>query len=175
MAYDGASSWWGFLGRKINLAYLAVTTKAGDGNAGGAQDTGNTATGLAYARLVALTDGVADAGVLGSQLNPLHITGASSGAPYSAVDKGYVQQAMATTVAAGLSGVAAAITAGAKYAVIEPEGQNVRWRADGTNPSATVGNPLLIGQQLTYAATDLANLAFCAMVTGATLNINYYA
>lgn len=172
MAYDGASSWWGFLGQKINKAFYQLTTKAGDIYAGGAQDSGNTAAGIAYARVVVLSDGVADHGPLGAAANPLSFT---AGAPYHAVDKGYAQATFNTATAAVAPGVAAAIAAGATWAVFVCETQNMRYRGDGTNPTAGVGNPLLIGEQLVWSATNLGALEFIEQVAGAVLNVNYFA
>jgi len=59
-------------------------------------------------------------------------------------------------------------------AIITPESQAVRWRDDGTAPSATVGMPLAAGTTLQYDG-DLTKIQFFEQVGGAKLNISYYA
>jgi hypothetical protein len=60
------------------------------------------------------------------------------------------------------------------FALIIPEGQAVRWRDDGTAPTATVGMPLAVGVTLQYDG-DLTKIRFIEQVGGAKLNISYYA
>lgn len=59
------------------------------------------------------------------------------------------------------------------HAVIVAESQTVRWRDDGTNPTASVGMPLTPGSTFIYDG-DLKRIRFIQTVTGATLNITYY-
>lgn len=59
-------------------------------------------------------------------------------------------------------------------ALITPEGQAVRWRDDGTNPTASVGMPLAAGVTLQYDG-DLTQIRFIEQLGGAKLNITYYA
>jgi hypothetical protein len=75
-----------------------------------------------------------------------------------------------------LSGPAAIPTppAGATMAIITAEGQNVRWRSDGTNPTSTVGYPLYVGAELVYTAANLSKLVFIEMNPSATLNIYFW-
>lgn len=61
-----------------------------------------------------------------------------------------------------------------RFAVIVPLTQAVRWRDDGTNPSATVGMPLAAGSTLTYDG-DLNKIKFFEQAASAELNISYYA
>lgn len=61
----------------------------------------------------------------------------------------------------------------ANFALITPEGQAVRWRDDGTAPSAAVGMPLAVGVTLQYDG-DLSRIKFFEQVGGAKLNISYY-
>jgi hypothetical protein len=58
--------------------------------------------------------------------------------------------------------------------LITPEGQAVRWRDDGVAPSATVGMPLAAGVTLQYDG-DLTKIQFIEQVSGAKLNVTYYA
>lgn len=62
----------------------------------------------------------------------------------------------------------------ATFAIITPEGQNVRWRDDGTNPTSSVGMPIYVGTSLLYDG-NLANIKFINMVAGGKVNVSYYA
>jgi hypothetical protein len=66
------------------------------------------------------------------------------------------------------------IPQGTTLALIVPETQNVRWRDDGTNPTASVGMPIFVGASLSYDG-DLSRIRFIESTAGATLNISYYA
>jgi hypothetical protein len=59
-------------------------------------------------------------------------------------------------------------------ALITPETQGVRWRDDGTAPSASVGMPLAAGVTLQYDG-DLTKIQFIEQTASAKLNISYYA
>lgn len=61
----------------------------------------------------------------------------------------------------------------ARWALIVPETQAVRWRDNGT-PTASVGIPLLAGQPLQYTG-NLAAIRFIEQTASAKLNISYYA
>jgi hypothetical protein len=65
------------------------------------------------------------------------------------------------------------VPAGATLALVIPEAQNVRWRDDAVNPSASVGMPLLVGGALAYDG-NLQNIRFIESVAGAILNVSYY-
>lgn len=84
-------------------------------------------------------------------------------------DLGYVQLT-------NLSGPAAmpTIPAGCVLATIIPENQNIRWRSDGTNPTASVGYPMYVGSELTYTAAQLSKMVFIEMAASATLNIYFW-
>lgn len=58
-------------------------------------------------------------------------------------------------------------------ALITPEAQAVRWRDDGTDPSATVGMPLAVGVTLQYDG-DLSRIKFFEQTSAAKLNVSYY-
>ncbi|QGH72949.1 MAG: hypothetical protein [Siphoviridae sp. ctdEk19] len=72
------------------------------------------------------------------------------------------------------SATALTVPAGATMARIQPETQAVRWRDDGSNPSATVGQPLAVGAELVYTGAQLSVLKFIEQVSGAKLNVTYY-
>lgn len=63
---------------------------------------------------------------------------------------------------------------GAVYAVIVPEVQPVRWRDDGTAPTASVGMQLDVGQPLRYDG-NLDSIRFIEVAASAKLNVSFYA
>jgi hypothetical protein len=71
------------------------------------------------------------------------------------------------------SSTALTVPAGATTAYITAEAQAVRYRDDGTAPTATVGQPLAVGTLLIYTG-PLANIRFIEQTSGAKLNISYY-
>jgi hypothetical protein len=60
------------------------------------------------------------------------------------------------------------------FALIVAEGAPVRWRDDGTAPTATVGMPLAVGVPLQYDG-NLQNIRFIEQSASAKLNISYYS
>lgn len=66
------------------------------------------------------------------------------------------------------------VPSGAIMAIITCETQAVRWRDDGTNPTATVGMPLAAGGYFIYNGA-LSAIKFIEQTTSAKLNISYYA
>jgi hypothetical protein len=66
------------------------------------------------------------------------------------------------------------VPAGATMALIVAETQAVRWRDDGTAPTASVGMPLAVGTSLSYDG-DLKAIRFIQQTASATLNVSYYA
>lgn len=65
------------------------------------------------------------------------------------------------------------IPAGATRALITVEGQPVRWRDDGTNPTTSVGMPLAAGDIIDYDG-NLSALKFIETASGAKLNVYFY-
>jgi len=72
------------------------------------------------------------------------------------------------------SAQALTIPSGATRALIAPLTQTVRWRDDGTNPTASVGMPVAAGAYLNYDG-DLKTIRFIEASASAELNISYYA
>jgi hypothetical protein len=66
------------------------------------------------------------------------------------------------------------VPVGANLALIVAETQAVRWRDDGTAPTASVGMPLATGVSLSYDG-DLKAIRFIEQSASATLNVSYYA
>lgn len=86
---------------------------------------------------------------------------------------GYQQIAVLTSSSAlTVPGAATGVTP-ARIAVIQCEGQPVRWRDDGTAPTASVGMRLLVGQELRYDG-DLNSIRFIEEAASAKLNVSYY-
>ncbi|WP_036012781.1 hypothetical protein [Robbsia andropogonis] len=65
------------------------------------------------------------------------------------------------------------VPTGARIALLQAESQSVRWRDDGTAPTAAIGMQLLVGPVLEY---DGNLSAFRVIQTAATaiLNVSYY-
>lgn len=66
------------------------------------------------------------------------------------------------------------IPAKATMCVISVEGAPIRWRDDGTNPTASVGMPVANGATLTYTG-NMSAIAFIQQSASATINVSYYA
>ena len=66
------------------------------------------------------------------------------------------------------------VVEGTKLALCQAEAQQVRWRDDGTAPTATVGMILQPGDTLIYDAADMVNLKFIQVVAGAIVNVSQY-
>lgn len=81
--------------------------------------------------------------------------------------KGY-QQITALSAAVSLT-----VPAGADFALIQAVTQNVRWRDDGTAPTATVGMQLAAGDTLAYDA-DLTAVQLIETAASAEVNVTYY-
>lgn len=60
------------------------------------------------------------------------------------------------------------------FALITPEGQDVRWTGGGNAPTASVGYPLPAGSELEIDAADLGNVKFIEQASGAKLNVVYF-
>jgi hypothetical protein len=65
------------------------------------------------------------------------------------------------------------IPAGAKRAIIQAETQDVRWRDDGTAPTASVGMVISAGDRLAYTGS-LPAIRFIEATASAKLNVSYY-
>jgi hypothetical protein len=71
------------------------------------------------------------------------------------------------------SSAALTIPAGAKRAIIQAETQDVRWRDDGTAPTASVGMVISAGDRLAYTGS-LSAIRFIEATASAKLNVSYY-
>lgn len=86
-----------------------------------------------------------------------------------------------TTVCLGYQQITSASSAtgltppqGATLALIVPETQGIRWRDDGTNPTASVGMPVAAGSYLSYDG-DLNRIKFIEQSASAKINVSFYA
>lgn len=79
------------------------------------------------------------------------------------------QQITNLSAAVGLT-----IPAGAAFCLVTPSGQAVRWRDDGTNPTASVGYPLPVGAEMRYSAQSFGSLKFIEVAASAVLDVCFY-
>lgn len=93
---------------------------------------------------------------------------------------GYKQIAAASTITAftlSTAGVGTTfgegIPTGATVAIISPEAQGLRWRDDGTVPTAAIGQRLLADNELIYYG-PLADWDGINLVAGTIVNIVFY-
>jgi hypothetical protein len=65
------------------------------------------------------------------------------------------------------------MSAKANFALIVAETQNVRWRDDGVDPTASVGMLLVANIPFQYDG-DLSKIKFIETTASAKLNVSYY-
>lgn len=85
----------------------------------------------------------------------------------SETDLGYQQLTCAASTAL-------TIPPGCALILVTPEGQAVRWRADGVAPTASVGYPLPAGVEVRITLAQLTQIRFIEQVPGALLNVYYF-
>jgi hypothetical protein len=87
---------------------------------------------------------------------------------------GYAQ-ATVTNVALGFSGLGIAIPTDTVMVEISTE-VALRWRDDGTPPTASVGMPLYNGQQFQYTVPDFTLIQFITQtgVANGLINVSFY-
>jgi predicted hotdog family 3-hydroxylacyl-ACP dehydratase len=66
------------------------------------------------------------------------------------------------------------IPAGAAFVLLQAEGQDVRWRDDGTFPTAAVGMVLTAGDPPFLYDGDLAAIEFIEVSASAKVNAAFY-
>lgn len=79
------------------------------------------------------------------------------------------QMGLTVVAATGLT-----VPGGATTALISVEGQNVRWRDDGTNPTAGSGMIMYAGAAPQVFSGNLSAVKFIQTAASATLNVSYY-
>ncbi len=83
------------------------------------------------------------------------------------VPNGY-QQITSLSAAVGLT-----VPAKTKLVLIQAETKDVRWRDDGTNPTASVGMVLSAGSAFSYNG-DASAIKFIEVAASGKLNVSYY-
>lgn len=87
---------------------------------------------------------------------------------------GYSQILNASLAASVGISIPAAVASQVGFAIIQCQGGTVRWRDDGTAPTATIGMSIASGAELDYAG-DFANLRFISSSGTPILDISLYA
>jgi hypothetical protein len=83
------------------------------------------------------------------------------------------QQITSLSASTGLTVPTDANTGEPNYCLIVAQTQGVRWRDDGTAPTASVGMPLDPGVPFAYDG-DLNKIRFIEVTASAALNISFY-
>lgn len=79
------------------------------------------------------------------------------------------QQITNLSTAVGLT-----IPKGTSYILFKPNAQAIRFRDDGTNPTASIGYPVAAGAEYIYTGNSPSELRFIQTATSATLDVLYY-
>lgn len=95
--------------------------------------------------------------------------------------RGYYPIAATSSTAVAVSSFIAAASAASatlsypNFALIRPETGNIRWRDDGTAPTAAVsgGFPLNVGETLEFDG-EIGKLQFITTAGSTTVNVNLY-
>jgi hypothetical protein len=66
------------------------------------------------------------------------------------------------------------VPVGTSLAICIAETQALRWRDDGTTPTASIGMPLSVNDVLIYDAAGLASIKFIEQTASGKLNVSYY-
>ena len=66
------------------------------------------------------------------------------------------------------------VPTGATFAIIQAEAQAVRWRDDGTAPTAAIGMTIPAGGELRYDG-NLRGIQFIEVTASAKLNVSFYS
>jgi hypothetical protein len=86
---------------------------------------------------------------------------------------GYCQLTSLST-AVGLASCSGGIPTSSDIVQVCAETQAIRYRDDGTNPTATVGMPVASGTCFQYSGSSLSALKFIEQTASAKLNISFY-
>ena len=93
-----------------------------------------------------------------------------AGYPYQGQPCGF-QQISAATLA---SATALTVPGAATYCVIEVDTANVRWRDDGTSPTAAVGVQMYAGAPAIVFPGNMNTVKFILVSGSPVLNVSYY-
>jgi hypothetical protein len=98
-----------------------------------------------------------------SNATPVYI-----GAVPGGTSKGY-QQLGTLSAAEGLT-----VPSGASNALIIVSGEAVRWRADGTAPTASLGMPVAAGDTIVIGGPLMSTIEFIQVSASASLDVTYF-
>lgn len=79
------------------------------------------------------------------------------------------QQITDLSAAVGLT-----IPEGTCFVLFKPTGQAIRFRDDGTNPTASVGYPVAVGYEYVYTGSAPSRIRLIEVTAGAVLDVLYY-
>lgn len=127
--------------------------------------SGTNLTAASVTGVIKIGDGVAGTGVPAGTTIVSQTSGTTGGA-------GVYITSQATT-SSGASLTSGGIPPSATLVYIVPETQAVRYRDDGANPTASVGEPIANGGTFTYQGT-MSALAFIEQTASAKLNLSFY-
>lgn len=131
-----------------------------------ATGSGTSLTTTSVTGVIKIGAGIAGTGVTAGTLITSQTSGVTGGAGV------YVTSAATTSSAASLT--SGGVPRGAKLAYIQTEaGGGVRYRDDGADPTATIGQVIATGGSILYSGTSTA-LRFIDQTSGAKLNISFY-
>lgn len=95
--------------------------------------------------------------------------------PHELNPKGY-EQITLTGAAEGLASVPSNFFEANDYAIeIDIETDDVRYRVDGTNPTASVGMRLTKDEHRVFGNINLTNIKFIKVTNDAKVNVHYYS
>lgn len=77
------------------------------------------------------------------------------------------------TQVTGLSSVKKCPNATGTSVVFQPEGNSIRWRADGVDPTSSIGHLVTAGTTVKFTG-DLTKLRFIEVAASATLNVSVF-
>ncbi len=95
--------------------------------------------------------------------------------PVNALDMGTLT---VSTTAVGLSSASPVLPDACNRAFITAENDAVRWRADGTDPTSSIGHVLAKNDSISFTSINyhgfLKKIRFIRVTTDATLRITYF-
>lgn len=145
---------------------MGTTTIAGRGPNDSTVEVAVDADGKLQVGGITITDITLDNVEISNDVgNPVPVSGSTKPAGLTA--KGY-QQITSLSAAAALT-----VPTGATVALITAETQGIRWRDDGTNPTASVGMLIAAGESVFFTGS-LAAFRAIEVTASAKLNISYY-
>jgi hypothetical protein len=88
--------------------------------------------------------------------------------------KGYFQATTLNTAKDLPTAIGQAVPTGSTFCIVQAESQNLRWRDDGTSPTASVGNVIAAGESVVFAGKQLSTVKLIEVTASAKANISFY-